>query len=298
MLEDRQYMRRPPMQLRFSATLLLVIINVAVFVFQSLLMRFPSKFPLRLDEWYFRYLPLSLEGLEHGYVWQLVSYQFMHAGLLHVLCNCWAIFVFGREVEAALGRRPFLALYFSSGIIGGLFQSLAGLISMARFGGPVVGASASAFGLVAAYALLFPNQWLLLFFVIPMRAKLALALCAAFTVGGLFWPVKPDSVHMAHAAHLGGMLFGVLFVRYAMHWQWPGFRRGHGQPSRRLVRVPTRSSQGWSQTVPIEEDIPAEEFLSREVDPILEKISAQGIQSLTQRERDILEAARARMGKR
>jgi membrane associated rhomboid family serine protease len=298
MLEDRQYLRRSPLDRRFSATLLLVIINVAVFVFQNVLQQFPSHFPAKLVAFYFLDLPLSLEGLKHGYVWQLLTYQFMHAGWVHLLFNCWAIYLFGQQVEAALGRRPFWALYLSSGVVGGLVQALAGLISEKRFGGPVVGASAAAFGLAAAFALLYPNQILLAYFVIPIRVKYLLLISALLAVGGLFAPVKPNEVHYAHAAHLGGMLTGVLFIWYSLHWQWPRFRLAPGQQPRRLVRVPSHSAPMWSSSSVVEEDLPPEEFLRREVDPILEKISAHGIQSLTQRERDILEAARAKMGKR
>ncbi len=78
------------------------------------------------------YFALSVEGLRHGFVWQLLTYQFMHGGLLHLLLNCWAIYVFGREVEETLGRNSFLTLYFTSGVIGGLFQALAGVLSGRR----------------------------------------------------------------------------------------------------------------------------------------------------------------------
>jgi len=62
--------------------------------------------------------------LSHGYVWQLLTFQFMHGNFLHLLLNCWAIFMFGREVEQALGRKSFLTLYLSSGVIGGLCKWL------------------------------------------------------------------------------------------------------------------------------------------------------------------------------
>jgi len=197
--------------------------------------------------------------------------------------------------DEALGRKPFLTLYFSGIIIGGLLQALAGVLVEAYFGGPVVGASAAAFGLAAAFAMLFPERVLLLFFVIPMRAKYLLLLCGGLTLYGLLRP--GDGI--AHAAHLGGMLTGIVFVRYAMHWDWhwPKLRRTRGEPPRRLVKVGSPSSARWGRTKP-EVDLPADEFLSKEVDPILDKISAHGIQSLTDRERRILEAARQKIVKR
>src|SRR3954453_23563527 len=108
MLEDRPYMRRQSFGSRRSVTITLLVINVAVFVLQFLLPRITS---LPIDY----YCALSIDGLRHGYVWQLLTYQFMHAGFMHLLLNCWAIFVFGREVEEALGQKSFLALYLFSG---------------------------------------------------------------------------------------------------------------------------------------------------------------------------------------
>jgi membrane associated rhomboid family serine protease len=140
--------------------------------------------------------------------------------------------VFGKEVEETLGRPSFLTLYFASGVIGGLFQALAGVLFGGAFAAPVVGASAGAFGLVAAFASLYPERplMLLLFFIIPvsMRAKFLLLFSALLTVFGLVFPMD----NIAHAAHLGGMLTGLVFVRYAIHWHWhwPRFQRPQGSP--------------------------------------------------------------------
>ena len=298
MLEDRYYMRQAPFDSRRSATMILVIANAIVFVLQSIIERSPT-----LATYYYDYCALSLDGLKHGFVWQLLTYQFMHAGLLHIVFNCWAIYVFGLAVEAALGRRQFLALYFSSGVVGGLVQVLAEFLPFGSFGGQVVGASAAAFGLVAAFAMLFPDRILLLFFIIPMRAKYLLLVCAGFAVACILVSLgsATGGVHVADAAHLGGMLTGVLFIRYALNWDWhwPRFRRARPEPVRRLARVPSPKSSFWAKArnAP-EEQLAPEDFLSKEVDPILDKISAHGIQSLTERERRILEAARERMAKR
>jgi membrane associated rhomboid family serine protease len=285
-------MRREPFRIPWSATLVLLIVNVVVFLGQ-LVAR--STLTFRVED----YFALSVDGLRHGYVWQLLTYQFMHGGWIHLLVNCWVIFVFGREVESALGRGSFLTLYFSSGIIGGLVQALAGVLIGGRFAAPVVGASAGAFGLVAAFAVLYPERplMLLLFFIIPvsMRAKFLLLFSAAIAGIGLF--AGTDNV--AHAAHLGGMLTGIVFIRYAIHWQWPQFRRSRAQPQRRLVTVAPRSSANWGQSrSSADEELPPEEFLAKEVDPILDKISAHGIHSLTARERRILETAREKMARR
>ena len=289
-------MRRPAFGSLWSATVVLLVVNVVAFILQQVLYRFST---IPVDGWF----ALSLWGLRHGFVWQLLTYQFMHGGWLHLLLNCWAIYVFGREVEATLGRGSFLTLYFSSGVIGGLFQALAGVLLDGRFAAPVVGASAGAFGLVAAFATLYPERplMLLLFFIIPlnMRAKFLLLFSALITVFGLIFPMD----NIAHAAHLGGMLTGIGFVRYALHWNWrwhwPSFRRPRSQSVRPLVHAQRRTSGLWGQKPGgADEDLPPDEFLSKAVDPILDKISAHGIQSLTERERRILETAREKMVRR
>jgi membrane associated rhomboid family serine protease len=287
-------MRRPAFRFRWSATVVLLVVNVVAFILQNVLYRFPT-FPT--DD----YFALSVEGLRHGFVWQLLTYQFMHGGWLHLLLNCWAIYIFGREVEETLGRNSFLTLYFTSGVIGGLFQALAGVLLGGRFAAPVVGASAGAFGLVSAFAALYPERplMLLLFFIIPvnMRAKFLLLFSALLTVFGIAFPMD----NIAHAAHLGGMITGIVFVRYAIywHWHWPRLSRTPSNPLRSLVKTPHRAVTAWSQSnPPAEDDLPADEFLSKAVDPILDKISAHGIQSLTERERRILEAAREKMVRR
>jgi membrane associated rhomboid family serine protease len=235
------------------------------------------------------YFALSKEGIEHGFVWQLVTYQFMHAGLLHLLLNCWAIYVFGRELESLLGAKKYLALMFSSGIIGGVFQVLTAMVWPWLFGGGVVGASACAFGLVAAFAMIFPERELtmLIFFVIPvrMRAKTLLIFSAVLAVMGIVFPWD----NVANAAHLGGMAMGWFYVK-------------------KILKNPALiGAVEETQFVPpklarkkalMPEEKSAEDFLESEVDPILDKISAHGIHSLTARERAVLEAARKKMAQR
>ena len=296
MLDDRSYMRQTPFESRRTATMVLLMVNAAAYLLQIAVTRF-SDFPA---EYYFA---LSLGGLKHGYVWQLLSYGFMHGGLMHLLFNCWAIYVFGLDVEAALGWPRYLTLYLASSILGGLAQAAAGLALGGIFASPVVGASAAAFGLVAAFALLFPDRVILLFFIIPIRARYLLWLSAGLALVGCFdpQPSGPGGAHIADAAHLGGMLAGVLFVRYALHWnwEWPRIQRPQPQASRRLVPVKAGRSKPWGRPrIAPAEEVGPDEFVSREVDPILDKISAHGIHSLTERERGILEAARTKIGKR
>jgi membrane associated rhomboid family serine protease len=248
------------------------------------------------------YLALSAEGLAHGFVWQLVTFQFLHGGMLHLLLNLVVIFFFGRAIEDALGARRMLQLYFLSGVVGGFCQVLLGVALPRLFGGGVVGASAGAFGLVAAFATLFPDRviTLLLFFVIPvsMRARTLLWLSVLLGLLGLLIP--GDGV--AHAAHLGGVVAAVWFVRVVLtgRFRMPSLRMPARPRRRPRVAVMSRgtSDQELADSLRASSlppnDLPAD-FMAQEVDPILDKISAHGIQSLTERERRILEVARSRM---
>lgn len=310
MLEDRDYMRQPVYYRPYmSLTVALLVANAVVFLIECIL----SSNPTRLvpdNPFFYYYFALSLEGLAHGYLWQLLTYQFMHSGLLHIFLNCWAIYVFGRAMEETLGPRKFLMLYFSSGVIGGLVEMLGALVWPSHFGTAVVGASAAALGLVAAFATLYPERelTLLLFFVLPvtLRAKYLLWGTALLSVFCILFPGSWLAVLMggniAHAAHLGGMLTGILFVRQFIQgrWPWPPWRTL--SPRRVAPRefAVTRAGQGkfWrSAAGKPDEELSTDEFVKSEVDPILDKISAHGIQSLTARERDILEKARSKMAK-
>lgn len=214
MFENRSYMRAPSYRSRWPLTFGLLAVNVAVFLLEWVLNLFHVR------DAYLDYFALSVPGLAHGFLWQLITYQFMHAGILHLLLNCWVIFVFGREMEASLRPKQFLTLYFASGVIGGLVQMIGALVWPSHFGGAVVGASAAALGLVAAFAALYPERllMLLLFFIIPLTVR-AKSLLLGIVIASLFCIVFPHSLlamllggNIAHAAHLGGMLTGYVFA--------------------------------------------------------------------------------------
>jgi membrane associated rhomboid family serine protease len=287
MLEDRDYMRQPEYGPRISLTVVLLVVNAVVFLVECFTLGNPPRFSLDSR------FALSVEGLRSGFIWQLLTYQFMHANLWHILFNGWAIYVFGREIEATLGGKKYLVLFLGAGVVGGIFQVLAAWVWPQFFGGPVVGASAGGFGLMAAYAVLFPARELaLLFPPVAFPAKTILMLSAVLAVMGIVFPVD----NIANAAHLGGMVAGVFFVRRFVQgrWTWPETAR-----PRAGIRVPADKTSFWRRGPDKpEEELSTDEFVKSAVDPILEKISRKGIQSLTAREREILEKAREKMAKR
>jgi len=209
----------PRRRWKLSITIVLVVVNIIAFVIQQ------KVLPRFMDP---GYLELSLWGIAHGYLWQLLTYQFMHGGWLHLILNCWGLFVFGRAVEWVVGKARFLTVYFLSWIFGGLLQIMAcylgphyyfggGFYDGVFYGG-TVGASAGIVGIIASFTMLFPEQRLvlLLFFVIPikMRARTLLALLLVYTGLGISFPRSFLGGNVAHFAHLGGILTGLAFSRF------------------------------------------------------------------------------------
>jgi membrane associated rhomboid family serine protease len=294
MIEDRDYMRPPAYhEPRVSFTVALLIVNAIVFVIQLISTNFPQG-----QEIQNHYFALSLGGLEHFRIWQLLTFQFMHASWLHLIFNSLAIFFFGRPVEIVLGRGRFLAVYLSSGILGGALQMLFALCLPKLFGDAVVGASAGAYGLVAAFAVInWTERFTLLiyFFPVAMRGKTLLWVSIGLALIGILTP----GGGVANAAHLGGILTGFFYMRIIVQgnwfqWKFPSRRN---EP-REFVAAGRGKKKFWRSAAEVDEDFSTDEFLQKEVDPILDKISAHGIQSLTAREKQILEKARAKMAKR
>lgn len=298
MLADRSYMRRSPFDSSpRSVTVILIAVNIAIYVLQLLLGGFTGSGGRFVND----YLALSKSGITQGYVWQLLTFQFLHAGPWpwHLLFNCLGLYFFGREVEHALGRRTFTKLYFLGGFAGGILFLVVSWVFHGRMESAVVGASAGVSGILAAFAVLFPMRQItiLVMFVIPVSLK-AKYLLWGMAILSLYGTLAPFS-QVAHAAHLGGLLAGYCYLRWGMQAESMFMAKRARKPRfrpRELVKV--SGGQPWTRPKGGgEEEVPPAEFISREVDPILDKISAHGIHSLTPEERQILEAARARMGK-
>ena len=229
---------------------------------------------------------LSLWGIKHLFLWQLVTYLFLHGGFLHIICNMIGLFFFGPETERVMGTRRFLLLYFSCGIIGGIgWLLISGSENI-----PCIGASGAIFGILGAFAALFPDRsiTLLVFFVLPVTMK-----ARTLAIGvGLFNLISMIAIpgHIAYAAHITGGLvgYGYACFKYKQHvpltrlnlkqrlndlkWRW----------QRRKFKVisPLQSGFGSDAHPSMEE-----------VNEILDKVSKNGMHSLTDREREILDKA-------
>lgn len=156
---------------------------------------------------------LALWPLQAGFMpWQLVTYAFLHANVMHIAFNMYGLWMFGSQLENLLGRRALLQLYFASVLSAGAMQLLVTSLTGSIY--PTVGASGGVFGLLLAYGICFPNRKLMLLFPpIPMSAWVFVTLYAVIelTLG-----VTGTQAGVAHFAHLGGMIGGYLVIR---HWR-------------------------------------------------------------------------------
>ncbi|MFH1046483.1 MAG: rhomboid family intramembrane serine protease [Candidatus Omnitrophota bacterium] len=230
----------------------LILANIAIFIIVHL---FPSA------PW------LSVLGLSPRYVWaklwlwQPLTYMFIHAGLWHLAVNMLMLWFFGPAIETSWGKRQFLFYYFFTGIGAGLCNILASWHSTA----PVIGASGAIFGILVAYALMFPETEILMFFIIPMKMKQAILFLAGLNLLGA---LSSPHAGIAYFAHLGGGLFGYLYLKHEwlQRFSPADFWRN------RQVRKRTLTQQAHQ----------------RQTDAILDKISRQGMESLSKKEKNLL----------
>ena len=145
----------------------------------------------------------------HFWPWQIVTYAFLHGNFNHLFFNMLGLWMFGAELEQVWGQKRFLVFYSASVLAAALTQLI--VDALLNVQGPTIGASGGLFGLLLAFAMIFPNRTILLFFVIPMKAKYLVAL---YGILELYQGVSVMNSGVAHFAHLGGMLGGLLTLRY------------------------------------------------------------------------------------
>src|ERR1700690_1109745 len=161
--------------------------------------------------WLVPYLGLvPARVIRHYWLWQPFTYLFLHGGLFHLLFNMFILWMFGAELERRWGTVEFLKFFF----IAGLGAALCVLLLSPHSSVPTIGASGSVFGLIVAFAMLFPNAVMYLYFLIPMKVWQAAILFAFIE---LFAGFAGGGVGISRFAHLGGMATGFLYLKY---WDW------------------------------------------------------------------------------
>lgn len=215
--------------------------------------------------------------------WTLITYMFLHGDMMHLLFNMVGLFFFGPRLESRLGGKGFLWLYFLAGI-GGAFLTFIFDRNVL-----MIGASGAVYGIVAGFAYLWPKERIYIWGVLPVEAWLL----AMFAVGASLWSGITGGGNIAHFAHLGGLAFGYGYVRWKTvetalrkkQWREGKLADKNTGPAKR-PRAPRRAqSHRWENM----STAGLHKLNREEVDALLDKISAEGVESLSESERDFLD---------
>ncbi len=204
-----------------TATYVLILTNIFVFL---IMLAFGREKIIP----YLGVIPKYL--IEDGDIITLITSMFIHADFIHLFFNMWALFIFGRDVEIVFGKTRYLMLYFISGIVGGIAYAYYGYyISSSPYSRliPAVGASGAIFGLMASFAVLFPNRPLAMFvYFIPIVAPAYVVIAIIALIQTILAFLFPFS-SIAYTAHIGGFVAGYIVGKYyksrLQRWYFYGF---------------------------------------------------------------------------
>ncbi|MCX6151912.1 MAG: rhomboid family intramembrane serine protease [Ignavibacteriales bacterium] len=284
----------------------LLIINAIVYLINNLILANLSVSGIPAEVIITRYFALiPISGLPIGYnpltgevltalfyPWQLVTYQFLHANFSHILFNMIALWMFGMEIENLWGSKKFLIYYLLCGIGGAIVQLLVQLITGSGMA-QTVGASGAIFGVMIAFAMMFPDRYIYIYFLIPVKAKYLIAILVVFE----FMSAGQPSL-VAHVVHLGGAVVGFLFILFDKNNQ---FSFGKMMNSFKKSTYGSPKSNGFRKRFSPNAKVEDADFYEingqkkenihvtqEEIDKILDKISQSGYQNLTEHEKKIL----------
>ena len=180
----------------------LLIVNTIIFVLTYLC-------PLQLQRQIMLVLALSAEAaVRNLFVWQLVTYMFLHAGFLHILFNMLTLWMFGIQLERDWGTRRFLKYYFYCGIAAGVCVLVVNIL-LGYWGVVTLGASGAIFGVLVAFGVMYPDQTVLMYFLFPIKAKYLVMIFVAVELLLTFGP----NTGVSTIAHLGGAAFGFVYLK-------------------------------------------------------------------------------------
>jgi membrane associated rhomboid family serine protease len=192
--------------LNFRPTVVLVIIKINFVVF-FLWWLSPSVYPKFMVQNFL----VSWSGLLEGRLWTLLTSVFSHNMFFHIFLNMYAFFGFGTVLENAIGSRRFLRFYLIAGLVSSLSHCLVSSFLLQDSSLPALGASGAISGVILLFALMFPDERIFLFGLIPVPALIASFFIVALDLWGLIEQTRGSSLPIGHGAHLGGAFFGYLY---------------------------------------------------------------------------------------
>lgn len=160
----------------------------------------------------------SSDVLQRFYLWELVTYLFLHGGWFHIIFNMFALWMFGSDLEVLWGGKRFLFYYFLTGVGAGILDVTLSALFPPAIPSATIGCSGAVYGLLLAYGMTFPDRPIYLYMIIPIKAKWFVAIMGTIEFVSSF--STPGS-GVSHVAHLGGMLFGFLYLRgSSLPYRW------------------------------------------------------------------------------
>jgi len=262
----------------------IMIANGAIFIFQQL---FSFATPGLIES----YFGLSYIGVFNNFwLWQLITYMFLHGGWFHVIFNLIGMWMFAGELENLWGSRVFLKYYLITGIGAGIFITLMNYYIFAHHNiSPItIGASGAIYGILLAYGLTWPNRQVLLYFVIPIKIKYLVIVFGLIEFFGTVSSFSGGAGDISHIGHLGGIISGMIYIFFRIK----PYGKSYGTKVRSKMRNPLseaiKRARMSNKRKEIETRIKAKEI----IDHILEKITRDGMESLTDDDKKQLEWAR------
>lgn len=238
----------------------LLVVNIAIFLLQQ-----------STNE--ITYFGMYVPAFVLSRPWSIVTYMFLHGNWMHLIFNMLGLFFFGPRVESRLGSTRFFWLYFVSGIAGAAAQTIF------AFGSPMIGASAGVFGIMMAYALFWPRDQILIWGVLPVEVRVFVVFTTIFAV---FSGATGSRDGTAHFAHLGGYAGAYLYLLFLKQ------TAGNKRFKAKVTAPPPGVEKKLAANIGNVNLTGVHEITKEEVNRILDKISAEGIGSLTAAEKVFL----------
>jgi membrane associated rhomboid family serine protease len=257
----------------------ILIINASVFLIQQISGLISNKGLLEI------LFGLSHEGFVNGLMlWQPLTYMFLHGGWMHIMFNLLGLWMFAGEVELFLGEKRFIRFYVLSGLGAGLFIALMNYYVYLSYGlsAVTIGASGALYAVLIAYAILWPEREVFLYFLFPIKIKYLLLAYGVFEFFSTLSTAAGKAGNISHIGHLGGLVAGFFLMKFYMNSpakEKPGI--SFIESLKKKYRLKKKRSE-------IEERIEAKKI----IDDLLMKIAREGMSSLTADEKKKLEWAR------
>ena len=266
-----------------GAIRILIIANVAVFLVTNLFGTNFTNFVYR----FFGLVPSAV--ISKGFIWQFFTYMFVHGEFGHIFMNMFVLWMFGMELENYWGKKEFLKYFLITGVGSGIITFLFSPTSTV----PVVGASGAIYALLLAFAMMFPERKIYVYFLFPIPAKYFVLIIGAIT---FFSSFGPNSSGISHLTHLGGLIVGYLyFKRKSLLYDIKRFMQKHKikftNPFANFIRKVPKEPKQKKQTQhdqSVNYTYETDLTMREQVDEILDKISKVGYDKLTEQEKRTL----------